>query len=244
MKKTILTSIALTVCLGFANASVKTDIESANKTGKTVFLVVTETGNSNNANAITLGKDAQKKYPKSTVIEMNRLDKANADLVAKYRLAGAPTPLILVIANNGVVSGGAAYNQTTADGLVAMIPSPKKAEVLKNISEGKSVFLVVTKKTMKKKDALSKCEIACAELKESAKTVEIDFDSADEKKFLKELNITSVGATPSTYVINAQGQIAGSFTGTTDSKTLVATATKKPASGCCAPGSGKSCGPK
>ena len=244
MKKSILTSIALTVCLGFANATVKTDIEAANKAGKVVFLVVTETSNSNNAAAITLGKEAQKKYPKSTVIEMNRSDKANESLVAQYRLAGAPTPLILVIANNGIVCGGAPYYKTSAVNLVAMIPSPKKAEVLKTINEGKSVFLVVSKKSMKNKDALSKCEIACAELKEGAKTVEVNFDDATEKKFLTELNITSIGATPATYVINSKGQIAGSFTGATDSKTLVATATKKAASGCCAPNSGKSCGPK
>ena len=145
MKKSILTNIALIVCFGFANATVKTDIEAANKAGKAVFLVVTETGNSNNTTAITLGKEAQKKYPKSTVIEMNRSDKANESLVAQYRLAGAPTPLILVIANNGIVSGGAPYNQTTAGDLVAMIPSPQKAEVLKTINEGKSVFLVVVK---------------------------------------------------------------------------------------------------
>jgi hypothetical protein len=174
---------------------------------------------------------------------MSRTDKVNEGLVTKYRLAGAPAPLILVVASNGVVAGGANFKQTTAENLVAMIPSPKKADVIKAINDGKSVFLVVSKKSMKKKDILSKCEVACAEMKDDAKIVEVDFDDAAEKKFLNELKITSVGDTPSTFVINSQGQITGSFTGATDSKTLVATATKKPAGGCCAPGSGKSCGP-
>jgi O-acetyl-ADP-ribose deacetylase (regulator of RNase III) len=94
---------------------------------------------------------------------------------------------------------------------------------------------------MKKKEVLSNCEVACSDMKENAKIVEVDFDDATEKKFLGELKITEIGDTPQTFVINSQGQIAGSFIGVTDSKKLVATATKK--SACCAPGSGKSCGP-
>jgi len=244
MKKTIFT-IALAFCFGMQTiyASVQTDIEKASKAGKVVFLAVTETGNPDNAAAITLAKEAEKLYPKSTVIEMSRTDKVNEGLVTKYRLAGAPAPLILVIASNGVVTGGANFKQTTAENLVALIPSPKKADVLKAMSDGKSVFLVVSKKSMKKKDVLSKCEVACAEMKDNAKIVEIDFDDATEKKFLNELKITEIGDTPQTYVINSQGQIAGSFIGVTDSKKLVATATKKPSSGCCPSGSKKSCGP-
>ncbi len=44
-------------------------------------------------------------------------------------------------------------------------------------------------------------------------------------------------------LINNHGQITGSFSGITDSKTLVATVTKKASSGCCPPNSGKSCPP-
>jgi hypothetical protein len=244
MKKSILTSIALTLFVSFGFAMVQTDIEKANKSGNAVFLVVTETGNANNAAAINLGKEAQKLSSKSTVIELNRSDKANESLVAKYRLAGAGLPLILVIASNGTEAGGVAYmKQTTAESLVALIPSPKKAEVLKVLNDGKPVFLVVSKKSMTKKEVLSKCETACADMKDGAKVVEVDFDDAVEKKFLSSLKITEIGAEPQTYVINTQGQVAGSYTGVTDSKTLVATATKKASSGCCAPGSGKKCEP-
>ncbi|MBI2968282.1 MAG: hypothetical protein HYY40_10795 [Bacteroidetes bacterium] len=243
MKKSNILSIAFAICASYAFASVQTDIETANKAGKVVFLTVTETGNPDNVAAKKLAAEAQKLYPKSAVIEMNRADKVNENLVTKYRLAGAPVPLILVVASNGVVAGGANFKQTTAENLVAMIPSLKKADVLKAINDGKSVFIVVSKKSMKKKDVLSKCEVACAEMKDNAKIVEVDFDDATEKNFLNELKITAIGDTPQTFVINSQGQIAGSFSDVTDSKTLVATATKKPAGGCCPPGSKKSCGP-
>jgi cytochrome oxidase Cu insertion factor (SCO1/SenC/PrrC family) len=225
-------------------ASVQTEISAANKAGKVVFLVVTEPGNSDNAAAVNLAKAAQKLHPKSAVIELNRADNTNSALVKKYGLSGAPLPVLLVIASNGVVAGGSSYKQTTAEKLVAAIPSPKKAEVLKAMTDGNSVFLVVSKKSMKTKDVISSCSLACNDMKNKAKTIEVDFDDAKEKKFLSELSIASIGDSPQTYVINAQGQLAGTFTGATDSKTLVATATKRASSGCCPAGSGKSCGPK
>ncbi len=246
MKNSALTIIsAFIMGMQTISASVQTDIEKANKAGNCVFLVVTETGNADNAAAVILSLEAHKLSPKSTVIELNRADKANESLVAKYRLSGAGLPMVLIIASNGVEAGGVAYlKQTTAENIVALIPSQKKAEVLKIINEGKPVFLVVSKKAMEKKEILSMCKTACAEIKDGAQTVEVDFDDAAEKKFLTSLNISQIGSEPQTFVINSKGQIAGSFTGITDSKTLSAAAMKKPAGGCCAPGSGKSCGPK
>ncbi len=239
--------IKLTIVLAFAiavqasHASVQTDIEKATKAGNCIFLVVTEAGNANNAAAINICKEAQKLSPKSSVIELNRTDKANESLVEKYRVSGASLPIVLIIAANGVEAGGVAYlQQTTAENIVALIPSSKKAEVLKSINEGKAVFLVISKKSMIKKEVLGNCQTACNEMKEGAKTVEVDFDDANEKKFLSSLNISEIGSEPQTYVINTKGQIAGSFKGVTDSKTLVSMATKKPSGGC---GSGKSCAP-
>ena len=90
----------------YALASVQTDIEQANKAGKAVFLVVTDPGVKETGQALEIARGAQKMAPESTVIEMNRSDTVNSQLVAQYRLAGAPVPLILLIASNGVVAGG------------------------------------------------------------------------------------------------------------------------------------------
>lgn len=243
MKNSIFTTI-LAFCFGVQaiNASVQTDIEKANQSGKAVFLVVTEPGNPDEAKALALTKDAQVLYSKSSIVQMNRADKANDDLVKKYQLSGVPLPVILVIASNGVLGGGMLFSNATSQNIVALIPSPKKAEVLSAMQDGKSVFLVISKKSMNKKEILSKCEIACSEMKENAKIVEVDFDDAAEKKFLGELKITEIGDTPQTYVINSQGQIAGFFIGVTDSQKLAATAAKKPVGKCCSSGSSKSCG--
>lgn len=243
MKKLISTFV-ITFLAGVTSiyASVQTDIEKANKEGKVVFLVVTEHGNKDNVSAMHLANEACKLNTKSLVIEMNRSSKVNESLVTKYRLASVQLPLIMVIASNGVVVGSTNLKQTTAEKLVELIPSPKKAEVLKLINDGKSIFVVVSKKAMQKKEALKNCNVACHDMKKNAGIVEIDFEDAEEKKFLNELKIAKIGDSPQIIVINSQGQIAGSFTGTTDSKTLVASASKKSSGGCCTPGSGKSCG--
>jgi hypothetical protein len=243
MQKSILTFVSsFLIGVTAIHASVQTDIEKANKEGKVVLLVVTEHGNEDNISAIHLANEAHKLNAKSSVIEMNRNSKVNENLVAKYRLASVQLPLIMVIASNGVVAGSANFKQTTTEKLVELIPSPKKAEVLKFVNDGKSIFIVVSKKAMQKKEVLKSCNVACHDMKKNAGVVEIDFDDKEEKKFLNELKITKIGNSPQTIVINSQGQIAGSYTGVTDSKTLVASASKKSSSGCCAPGSGKSCG--
>ncbi len=244
MKKLILIGIAFLFFVNLAFATVKTDIEKANKAGNCVFLVVTEAGNPDNAAAINLCKEAQKLTPKSCVIELNRSEKTNESLVTKYRLAGANLPLVLVIASNGVESGGIPYSkQTTVENIIALIPSPKKADVLKIVNEGKPVFLVVSKKSIEKKEVLKNCKAACKEISKGAKIVEVDFDDVAEKVFLNSIKITGLGSEPQTYVINTKGQIEGSFTGITDSNTLVEMATRKAGGGCCPPGSKKTCPP-
>jgi hypothetical protein len=94
---------------------------------------------------------------------------------------------------------------------------------------------------MKKTEVLTGCVIACNDMKGNAKVVEVDFDDSAEKTFLNDLKITQIGTEPQIYVLNSSGQITGTFTGATDAKTLIATAAKKPASGCCPPGSSKKC---
>jgi len=225
-------------------AETQTDIAKAKKKGKDVLLVVKDKGAANTANAVNIAEQAHKSFSKSEVIQLIRSDEANKQFVDKYRLASAPLPIILVLAPNGILAGGYKHDQATSENLIALIPSPKKSQVLQALEEGKPVFLVVSKKSMSaKKAVMSKCEIASSEMKDNAKIIEVDFDDKNEKSFLNEIKITQIKDEPATYVINAQGQIAGSFNGVTDSKTLVATATKRASSGCCPPGSGKSCAP-
>lgn len=225
-----------------ATASVKSDLEKADKNGNAIFLVVTDPNVAGTDKALEIANKAQASVTKSVVLQMNRSDAANADLVTKYRLTGAPLPLILVLASNGVVIIGYTLDQATPELLVRAVPSPKKSEVMKTLTDGKSVFIVVTGQSMAEKSTiLNTCQQACIEMENNAKIIEVSLDDAKETSFLKELKVDMAAKEPITYVINTKGQITGTFTDDVNATTLVATAKKVAASGCC-PGGSKSCG--
>ena len=244
MKTFTITIVAIFILgMNFSFAPAVSDIETANKAGKTVFLVVVDLGVAGIDQAITIANQAQEKYPNSTVIKMNRSDAANAQFVKKNRLATAQLPLILVIPSNGIIDGGALLANAHADALVKLIPSPKKAEVIETLSKGKSVFIVVSSKSMaEKSEIVNTCQQACIEMERNAKIIEIDLDDPQEKAFLASLKIDPNITRPQTYVINSQGQVTGNFSGDVNSQNLVAKAkTVVKSGGCCPGGSSKGC---
>ncbi len=220
------------------------DLQSASEAGKIAFVLVTEPGASGAKQATETIRNAMKQVEKSVMVELNRADSANAALVAKYRLAGAPVPLILVFASNGAIAGGNLAAKLTSEQLVNMVPSPKKAEVLEALQAGQAIFLTASGKEMSaKSDILNICAVACGQMKGKSCSIAIDMDDKKEASFLKELGIKPQSAEPVTVVINGQGQVTGSFDGPVDVSKLVQAANKRVA-GCSPSGcGGKPCGP-
>jgi len=222
-------------------ALVETDLKKANKAGKTVFLVVTEPGVAGAEKALLIANQAHKSAVKSTVIEMNRADAANKDLVANYRLAGAPLPVILVIVSDGMVAGGLEAERATPEKLVNMIPSPKKTETIRSLAEGKAVFIVASRESMlDRAKVFDTCQAVCTQMKDRAAFVSIDMDDKEESTFLAELKANLLSTEPVIVVINTQGQTT-TFNGQVEGKTLIQAATKRVNSGCCPGGSKKGC---
>ncbi len=220
------------------------DLQSASEAGKIAFVLVTEPGATGVKQAKAKIQGAMAQIDKAVMIELNRADIANASLVAKYRLAGAPVPLILVFASNGAIAGGNLAAKITSEQLVNMIPSPKKAEVLEALQAGQAIFLTASGKEMStKSEILNICAVACGQMKGKSRSIAIDMDDKKEASFLKELGIKLQSAEPVTVVINGQGQVTGSFDGPVDVGKLVQAANKRVA-GCSPSGcGGKPCGP-
>jgi len=237
--------LALLFCSVSLLASTAEDLEKATKKERTVFLLVTDVNAAKNAEARTMVQAVCKQVNKSVLIELDRNDTANSALVAQYRLAGAPVPLVMIIAGNGAIAGGIPVSNTTIEQLVSMVPTDKKAEVLKAVQAGQSVMITATSKHLPKEEAMSSaCAAACSQLQGKCSAIKIDLEDKDELPFLNELKINPATAEPVTVVINAQGQMAGSFQGAVEVGTLVQAATKK-VGGCCSGGSSSSsCGPK
>ncbi len=227
-----------------SNSAFKTALDKAKGSGQAVFVVVTENGNAETGKAVAIAEKAKSLYKNAVVVQMKRDDAENAQQVNEWRLSTAPVPLILVLSPKGLLTGGLILAQATPENLVAMVPSPKKGEVIEQLMTGKSVFILVSSKTMTAKGKqLTACQQACMEMQQQAKIVEIDLNDPQELSFLNELKINRNITEPTTYVVNSRGQVTGSFTGDTNAAALTASAKKIVTSSCCPAGSGQTCAP-
>lgn len=221
--------------------SVKEELDQAKKQKKTVFMVVTANGIKHDKSVI-LAQQAQKKLKDAIVITLNRDDKANSETVNSLKLATAPLPMIMVIGMNGIAAGGLQEKEATADKLVQMAPSPKKAEALAYLNEKKPVFVVGYRKSFTdRQKVMENVKSAITQLKGNAAFVEVDLDDALEKELLIQIGADLKSNKTVVVVVNGQGKVMGNHKGITDAKTLASEATASPKS-CCPPGSGKSCG--
>ena len=218
-------------------------LQKAQDNNQAVFLVVTDDGDAKFDKAMQMAGEAQAKVGNAQVLELNRSDASNSELVKQYGVNTAPVPLFLVFAENGMLAGGQLYSQTSSDKLAAAIPSPKKQQVMETLKKGKSAFLVVSSASMEKKsDIVNTCQQACIEMEQNARIIQIDLDDPKEKAFLASLKINTNISEPQTFVINSKGQVTGKFSGDVNADNLVATAKRVvKTGGCCPGGSSKGC---
>lgn len=207
---------------------------------KAVFVVVTNNGSADTEKALSVANGAKAIYKNAEVVEMNRDDAANSELVADWRLAGAPVPLILVVSPKGQLTGGRILAQATAENIAELVPSPKLEEVFAAIGNNKNAIVVFSKKSFAdRSEVVKNSKQAVDLLKNEAVFVEVDMDDAQENGFMKQVRINKDAAQASvTLVINKQGQVAGTSITVPDPDKLVAAA-KTPVKSGCGPG----CGP-
>ncbi len=240
MRNFIVTTILIGVI--FASTvwcSVETDLAKAAGNNQIVFLLVTD----NNAIGVDATKNvinqAVKENKNTLMIEMDRSNPANAGLVGQYRLTGAPVPLILVLTPDGMVAGGVEGLKATTMSLKSMIPTPKKAEVIGALQTGNPVFVLAGNPAMANySDALNANREAIKQLGGKATLVEINLGNSEETAFMSSIGINTTSTVPITAVINAQGQVTGTFPGAPPATTLSKSATAVPKSGGCCPSSG------
>jgi hypothetical protein len=243
-------AVACLLCLctlaPLAGAATQADLDQAVKQQRVAFILVSEPGTLGLEPARDMIRQAMAKVDKATLIELDRSAAGNAELVTKYRLTGTPLPLILVAARNGALGGGLPAAQATVERLVALVPSPKKAELLQNLQGGNAVILCASRQGMSARAAaLANCATACVQSSGQCVLVEIEMDDPAEAAFLTSLKVSPTATEPTILVVNTSGQISGSYTGAADPGELVAASVKKAggcAPGACAPGA-KGCGP-
>lgn len=223
-----------------SSSTVQVELDKAKKAGKAVFVVVTGTGATDTDKATVIAKGANGIYKNAVIVQMNRDDATNSKLVAEWRLAGAPLPLILVLSSKGTPVGGYALAQATAINIAALVPSPKMEAIYEAIGNKKHAIVVFSKKTFTDKiEVIKISKNAVSLLKNEAVFIEVDIDDPKETNCLEQLRIDKLTTKASvTIVINKQGQIAGTSTTVPDAAKLVAAANAPVKSGC-----GPGCGP-
>ncbi len=238
--------LLITICLPVvALASTSEQLESAADAGNASFVLVTAPGATGVDQARQMIQNAMDQTPGSVMIESNRADVANSSFTQKYKLTAVPVPLVLVFASNGVMAGGNVASKLTAQQLVALVPSPKKAEVLKAIQSGQAVYVTASRSEMTSTTDVAKgCAAACTQMQGKCVAIDVNMDDQVEKGFLSQLKVDMQSTDPVTIVINAKGQVTGSYTGIVEVESLITSATKVAASGCGPKGcGGKPCGP-
>ena len=88
-----------------AAASAAEDLAAATAAGQAVYIVVTDASVADVKPVAAAAAEAATAV-KGRSLVLDRGAAANADLVAKYRLASAPVPLFLVLASNGLPVAG------------------------------------------------------------------------------------------------------------------------------------------
>jgi hypothetical protein len=243
--RTLVLTILLAGALpAVAKATPERDLDDAAKHKEVAFVLVVEPGASGTQALRSLAQEAAKKVKKAVFVEFDRADPENAALVNRLGVLSAPVPLILVVAQNGTVSGGFGAATATVEGLVAAVPSPKQSEVLKALQEGKAVFLVVSPPNANGPSA-DACMRACSEIAPGGVVIKIDLNDDAEAAFLTQLKVDRSARESAILVVNPQGQITGTFTGPVEAPLLV-DAAKKKLGGCCPPsatGPSKTCPP-
>lgn len=223
-----------------AEGAATDDVATANAAGKAVFLIVTDGPGPGLEAARAVAAAAQALAPATSVVELDRRDPAQAPAVAAYRVAAAPVPLVLVIAANGVATGAAKPGEGAAQRLVNLIPTPRKAEYLKHLSQQRVALVALTRATMPERGALfESLSAATRTLGDKAALVLVDLDDKAEARFVADLKIDPATTQPQLVVVNPKGVVLARLAGAVKAEEIVAAATK---THCCSDPNCKDCG--
>ena len=228
--------VLVLICSGApAEAGAPADLEAATASAQPAFVVVTQSNAKGTDRAVAVAKKAQALAPGSRLVLVDRAVPENKALVERFRVLSAPVPLILVVAHNGVVAGGAYLKQATPQSLASMVPSPKKADLLLALTQKRPTFLVFSHKDQPtQSQVFEACTQAVQQLDRKATTVVVDIKDKAEQRFLKGMKIDPKAKLPVVVVFNVKGQKTDVYRQAVTAAQLVQSSKKK--APCCPTG--------
>ncbi|OQB43189.1 MAG: hypothetical protein BWY09_00261 [Candidatus Hydrogenedentes bacterium ADurb.Bin179] len=184
------------------------------------------------------------------VVQLAYVDKnqpSEKAVVERFRLDGAPMPLVLAMAPNGAVTGAYFGDKMKEPKLEESIAGPGEQQCMKALQEGKLVLVSLQNAvTTSNEQAMQGVEDFKADTRfaEATELVAIDPANESDQGFLAKLRIDSKIQEATTAFLAPPGSLIKTITGATTKDELVATLTAATAGGCgssCKPGA---CGPR
>jgi len=172
-------------------------------------------------------------------VAVNITDESQKEIVEKYGLERAPTPLVLAVAPNGAITGGFPTSFEEKDLMTAFV-SPGTAECIRPLQQNKLVLLCVQNAdTKSNEDAMKGVRDFKRDERfaEATKVVVLDPADSAEAKFLADLGVSAKTKKAITVVMAPPGAPIGMIEGATTKELFVDMLAKAQA---CGPGG---CGP-
>jgi len=223
--------------------NISTALSSAAEAGINTILVVTDKTDKRFEEAMKFASETAGFCENTMIAVVDRDLEENAALVEKYRISRYPAPYLLIMSPGGVVTGGASPGKIDAEKFAAYVPSKCYNKVLTARTEGKSAFIVVSHGKDVSDDWTKALADAQTKMDPTPEIIYVNADDAGEKVMLSKIGYTE-SETPVVTVVNAKGQVTGSFSDAPAASELVAASNKVAAKGCGGCASKKSCSGK
>ena len=222
-------------------------IKQAADAGKYLFVFFWKTDNEQTAAMKKVFEAATKKVSdRAQSVAVLVSDPVEGGIVEKFGVDRAPMPLVLAMAPNGAITGGFP-NKFEEQQLLDAFTTPGTEKVMKQLQDGKLVFVCVQNGKTKSNDAAMQ---GVRDFKTDARfasaTEIVTLDPTDKKEatFLTDLKVPPDTAEAITVFVAPPGTALGKFEGATNKDAFVEVLSKANTS--CGPGGcGPSgCGPK
>lgn len=217
-------------------------VKQAADAGKYLFLFCSKADDEQTlAMRTVFDKAMEKAADRAQWVVVNITDSSEKAIVAKFGLDRAPMPLALAMAPNGAITGGFP-TKFEEQQLLNAFATPGTEKVMKQVQDGKLVFVCVQNGKTKSNDAAMqgirefKADVRFASATE---IVMLDPTDSAEASFLGDLKIDPKTDEAVTVFLVPPGSAIAEYKGATDKAELVSTL-QKASSGCCP---GGSCGP-
>ena len=220
-------------------------LNEATRTGTNTILIITDAKGEGLEDALAMASQTIPAGSDALIAVVDRDAADNSELSLKHQMARYPLPYLLILSPSGTVTGGAASGKISPEKFAEYLPTPAYNQVLAaRAANSTSLVLVSPAGANDAAECLKKIEQAKATITPMPAIVQVNASNAAEKNFLRKMSYDENQKSSQIIVLNAAGQVVGTFDASVAPASIAAAASKTAAKGCGGCSSAKSCAGK